>query len=62
MPIFIAYDSADLWANKHLFTVDEKGILETVAAFHQIIFLQPVSFGETHYIDGKKWRKMILSG
>lgn len=31
MPIFIAYDSADLWANKKLFTVDNKGKLETVA-------------------------------
>ncbi len=31
LPIFIAYDSADLWANKHLFTVDENGNLETVA-------------------------------
>ncbi len=31
MPIFIAYDSADLWANKHLFTVDENGKLEKVA-------------------------------
>ena len=31
LPIFIAYDSADLWANKELFTVDEKGKLETVA-------------------------------
>ena len=31
MPIFIAYDSSDLWANKHLFTVDEKGKLLTVA-------------------------------
>jgi len=25
MPIFIAYDSSDLWANKELFTVDEEG-------------------------------------
>ncbi len=31
MPIFIAYDSADLWANKEQFTVDNKGKLETVA-------------------------------
>ncbi len=31
MPIFIAYDSADLWANKHLFTVDEQGNLDSVA-------------------------------
>lgn len=25
MPIFIAFDSADLWANKNLFTMDEEG-------------------------------------
>ncbi len=31
MPIFIAYDSADLWAHKNLFTVDREGKLETVA-------------------------------
>ncbi len=31
MPIFIAYDSSDLWANKNLFTVDEKGNLTFVA-------------------------------
>lgn len=31
MPLFIAYDSADLWANKELFTVNEKGRLLTVA-------------------------------
>lgn len=31
MPIFIAYDSADLWANKNLFTVDESGKLISVA-------------------------------
>ncbi len=31
MPIFIAYDSADLWANKEQFTVDSEGKLKTVA-------------------------------
>lgn len=31
MPIFIAYDSADLWANKELFTVDDEGKLTFVA-------------------------------
>ena len=31
MPIFVAYDSADLWAHKDLFTVDKEGRLETVA-------------------------------
>jgi 4-alpha-glucanotransferase len=31
LPIFIAYDSADLWAHRELFSVDEKGKLKTVA-------------------------------
>ncbi|MGD1007902.1 MAG: 4-alpha-glucanotransferase, partial [Ignavibacteriaceae bacterium] len=31
MPIFIAYDSADLWAHKELFTIDKEGKLETIA-------------------------------
>ena len=31
LPIFIAYDSADLWANKKLFSVDEDGNLLVVA-------------------------------
>jgi len=31
MPIFIAYDSSDLWANQNLFTVDEEGNLTFVA-------------------------------
>ncbi len=31
LPIFIAYDSADLWSNKSLFSVDKNGNLETVA-------------------------------
>ncbi|MBI5216387.1 MAG: 4-alpha-glucanotransferase [Ignavibacteriae bacterium] len=31
LPIFIAYDSADVWANKHLFDMDEDGVLLTKA-------------------------------
>ena len=31
LPIFISYDSADLWANKKLFSVREDGTLEFVA-------------------------------
>lgn len=31
LPIFIAYDSADLWAHRDLFSVDENGHLKTVA-------------------------------
>jgi 4-alpha-glucanotransferase len=31
MPIYVAYDSADVWANRDLFTLDESGAPETVA-------------------------------
>lgn len=31
IPIFIAYDSSDLWANRNLFTVNDEGKLDTVA-------------------------------
>ena len=55
MPIFIAYDSADLWANKELFTVDEKGNLETVAG------VPPDYFSATGQLWGNplyKWKEM----
>ena len=55
MPIFIAYDSADLWANKELFTVDEKGNLETVAG------VPPDYFSATGQLWGNplyRWKEM----
>lgn len=55
MPIFIAYDSADLWANKELFTVDEKGKLLTVAG------VPPDYFSATGQLWGNplyKWKEM----
>lgn len=55
MPIFIAYDSADLWANKHLFTVDENGKLETVAG------VPPDYFSPTGQLWGNplyRWKEM----
>jgi 4-alpha-glucanotransferase len=55
MPIFIAYDSADLWANKELFTVDKDGKLETVAG------VPPDYFSETGQLWGNplyRWDKM----
>ena len=55
MPIFIAYDSADLWANKNLFTVDEKGKLLTVAG------VPPDYFSKTGQLWGNplyKWKEM----
>lgn len=55
VPIFVAYDSSDVWANKSLFTVDEKGNLETVAG------VPPDYFSETGQLWGNplyRWDKM----
>ncbi len=55
IPIFIAYDSSDLWANKHYFTVDKKGKLKTVAG------VPPDYFSETGQLWGNplyKWDEM----
>lgn len=55
MPIFIAYDSSDLWANKKLFTVDEEGTLTFIAG------VPPDYFSETGQLWGNplyKWDEM----
>ncbi len=55
MPIFIAYDSADLWANKNLFTVDENGKLISVAG------VPPDYFSVTGQLWGNplyRWEEM----
>jgi len=55
IPIFIAYDSSDLWANKQYFSVDDKGKLETVAG------VPPDYFSETGQLWGNplyKWIEM----
>lgn len=55
LPIFVAYDSADAWANKHLFTVREDGSLEFVAG------VPPDYFSETGQLWGNplyKWNVM----
>lgn len=55
LPIFIAYDSSDLWANRELFSVDNEGRLETVAG------VPPDYFSETGQLWGNplyRWDKM----
>jgi len=55
MPIFIAYDSADLWANKEIFSVDEDGKLNTVAG------VPPDYFSPTGQLWGNplyRWKVM----
>ncbi|PCJ31915.1 MAG: 4-alpha-glucanotransferase [Gammaproteobacteria bacterium] len=45
MPIFVAYDSADVWTSPELFTLDDQGQVETVAG------VPPDYFSET----GQRW-------
>ena len=55
MPIFIAYDSADLWAHKDLFTVDDEGNLTFIAG------VPPDYFSATGQLWGNplyKWKAM----
>ena len=55
LPIFIAYDSADLWANKEFFTVREDGSLEFCAG------VPPDYFSATGQLWGNplyKWKEM----
>lgn len=55
LPIFIAYDSADCWANKNLFSVDADGNLSTVAG------VPPDYFSATGQLWGNplyKWNEM----
>lgn len=55
LPIFIAYDSADLWANRSQFTVNDEGKLDTVAG------VPPDYFSETGQLWGNplyKWDVM----
>ncbi|GMU86375.1 MAG: 4-alpha-glucanotransferase [Ignavibacteriales bacterium] len=59
LPIFIAYDSADLWANKELFSVDEQGKLLSVAG------VPPDYFSPTGQLWGNplyKWKVMEKDG
>jgi len=45
VPIYVAWDSADVWANRHLFQLDENGVPSVVAG------VPPDYFSET----GQRW-------
>ncbi|MCG8571064.1 MAG: 4-alpha-glucanotransferase [Spirochaetes bacterium] len=54
-PIFVSYDSSDVWANQHLFYLDEEGKPEVVAG------VPPDYFSETGQLWGNplyNWEKM----
>lgn len=55
LPLFVAYDSSDVWANKELFTVKRDGTLKTVAG------VPPDYFSETGQLWGNplyRWKRM----
>ncbi len=55
LPIFVAYDSADVWANKELFSIRKDGSLEFVAG------VPPDYFSSTGQLWGNplyNWKKM----
>ena len=55
IPIFIAYDSSDLWSNKEIFTVDKEGNLTFIAG------VPPDYFSATGQLWGNplyKWNEM----
>ncbi|MHA2227198.1 MAG: 4-alpha-glucanotransferase [Candidatus Hodarchaeales archaeon] len=59
IPIFVAYDSADVWANPHLFYLDERGDMLFVAG------VPPDYFSETGQRWGNplyRWKKMKKNG
>jgi 4-alpha-glucanotransferase len=59
IPIFVAHDSADVWANPELFDLDEKGMPKTIAG------VPPDYFSETGQCWGNplyRWDAMEKSG
>ncbi|MEG6585387.1 bifunctional glycogen debranching protein GlgX/4-alpha-glucanotransferase [Dendrosporobacter sp. 1207_IL3150] len=55
MPIFIAHDSADVWANQQLFELDKKGLAQKIAG------VPPDYFSETGQLWGNphyNWQEM----
>jgi len=59
LPIYVAQDSADVWANRHLFPLDSDGYPETIAG------VPPDYFSETGQRWGNplyKWDSMKKSG
>jgi len=62
IPIFIAYDSADLWANKKLFSVDKKGKLLTCAGVPPDYFSPTGQLWGNPLYKWKVWKKIISFG
>ncbi|HEY6050202.1 MAG TPA: 4-alpha-glucanotransferase, partial [Thermoanaerobaculia bacterium] len=62
LPIYVAHDSADVWAHRELFSVDERGLPERVAGVPPDYFSEtgqlwgyPVYRWEAHAASGWAW-------
>ena len=62
IPIFVAYDSADTWANPKNYYLDEKGYPTVVAGVPPDYFSQTGSFGEIPYMTGSIIKKQNING
>ena len=62
IPIFVAYDSSDVWSHPGLFYLDKEGNPTVVAGVPPDAFPQRVSYGVIRFITGKCIRKMVMPG
>ncbi len=53
VPIYVALDSADCWANSRHFMLDESFVPTDVAGYHRITSVPPGSFGAILFTIGK---------
>ena len=59
MPIFVAHDSAEVWANRELFAINEQGHAEAVAGVPPDYFSETGQFwGNPHY----DWKRLEETG
>ena len=63
IPIYVAFDSADTWANPELFQLDEENIPTAVAGCPpDAFFLQQASYGVIRCIAGIIMKRQVLHG
>lgn len=62
IPIYVALDSADVWANPELFELDENRVPTKVAGVPPDLFSKTGQLWGNPFITGALWSRMILSG
>ena len=62
VPIYVAFDSADIWANPELFQLDEENLPIGVAGCPPDALVRPVSFGAILCTIGSIIRRLSMLG